>query len=271
MLGREPAQQHRDLPVLHQLVGEPGVAARNLLGDEGEGAHFGGAFQLHAAVFLGHGERADADTVGLLEDRARQALLRLHQPLALPVLSDERRDEVVDEGAAALAHDLLLVGQIAFLESAHGRSIVDDAGSFLACAGRMRAIPLIVNSRSGTGADGVVERLAGLYRAAGAEASPRVAKSGADLPTLAREVARDQPPLIVAAGGDGTINAVASALVGSSTSLGVIPCGTLNHFARDLGIPLDQTEAVLATLRGRAREIDVGEVNGRFFLNNSSI
>jgi diacylglycerol kinase family enzyme len=84
-------------------------------------------------------------------------------------------------------------------------------------------------------------------------------------------VAREHPPLIVAAGGDGTINAVASALVGATTALGVIPCGTLNHFARDLGIPLDHTEAVLATLRGRAREIDVGEVNGRLFLNNSSI
>ena len=135
----------------------------------------------------------------------------------------------------------------------------------------MRAIPLIVNSRSGTGADGVVERLTGLYRAAGAEVSPRVAKSGADLPALAREVAREQPPLVVAAGGDGTINAVASALVGGTTALGVIRCGTLNHLARDLGIPLDQTDAVVATLRGRAREVDVGEVNGRFFLNNSSL
>lgn len=134
----------------------------------------------------------------------------------------------------------------------------------------MRAIPLIVNARSGTGIDSVVERLTGLYRAAGAEVSARVAK-GADIPTLACEVARERPPLIVAAGGDGTINAVASALVGTTTALGVIPCGTLNHFARDLGIPLDHADAVVATLRGRAREIDVGEVNGRFFLNNSSI
>src|SRR4051812_46221939 len=134
----------------------------------------------------------------------------------------------------------------------------------------MRAIPLIVNARSGTGTDGVVERLTGLYRAAGAEVSARVAK-GADISRLVREVAREHPTLIVAAGGDGTINAVASALVGTTTALGVIPCGTLNHFARDLGIPLDHTDAVVATLRGRARAIDVGEVNGRFFLNNPSI
>jgi len=135
----------------------------------------------------------------------------------------------------------------------------------------MRAIPLILNSRSGSAAGGVVERLAGLYRAAGAEISPLVAKDGADIPSLARQAARGHPPMIVAAGGDGTINAVASTLVGSETALGVIPCGTLNHFARDLGIPLDQAEAVVATLRGHAREIDVGEVNGRLFVNNSSI
>jgi diacylglycerol kinase family enzyme len=64
---------------------------------------------------------------------------------------------------------------------------------------------------------------------------------------------------------------VASALVGTATPLGVIPCGTLNHFARDLGVPLDQAEAVVNTLRGRAHEIDVGEVNGRVFVNNSSV
>ena len=135
----------------------------------------------------------------------------------------------------------------------------------------MRAIPLIINSRSGASAGGVAERLAGLYRAAGAEVSPRIAKNGADIPSLAREAAGEHPPLVVAAGGDGTINAVAGAVLGTRTALGVIPCGTLNHFARDLGVPLGETEAVVATLGGRAREIDVGEVNGRLFLNNSSI
>src|SRR5919198_2128006 len=135
----------------------------------------------------------------------------------------------------------------------------------------MRAIPLVLNSRSGGAADDLLERLAGLYRAAGAEVIPHVPKSSADLLRLAKEAARERPPLVVAAGGDGTVNAVASALVGSGSSLGVIPCGTLNHFARDLAIPLDAPAAVVATLEGRAREIDVGAVNGRIFLNNSSI
>lgn len=135
----------------------------------------------------------------------------------------------------------------------------------------MPAIPLILNSRSGTAADDMVEKLAGLYRAAGVEVAPRVAKSGGELPHLAKEAARGRPPLVVAAGGDGTVNAVASALVGSGSALGVIPCGTLNHFARDLAIPLEAPAAVVVTLEGRAREIDVGAVNGRIFLNNSSI
>jgi len=135
----------------------------------------------------------------------------------------------------------------------------------------MAAIPLIVNTRSGTGSEGLAQRLEGLYRAAGAEASVLVPNRGADLAGLAKQAAAARPPLIVAAGGDGTMNAVAGALVGSGVALGVIPTGTLNHFARDLGVPLDAADAVVATLDGQAREIDVGEVNGRLFLNNSSV
>lgn len=88
---------------------------------------------------------------------------------------------------------------------------------------------------------------------------------------LARQAVERGSRLIVAGGGDGTINAVASALVGTDSVLGVLPLGTLNHFAKDLGIPLD-LEASLATLvHGAVKPIDVGEVNGRIFLNNSGL
>lgn len=76
---------------------------------------------------------------------------------------------------------------------------------------------------------------------------------------------------IVAGGGDGTLNAVASKLVGRKVAFGVLPMGTLNHFAKDLGIPLDPSAALLCIAAGHEIAVDVGEVNGHFFLNNSSI
>ena len=87
----------------------------------------------------------------------------------------------------------------------------------------------------------------------------------------ARRAVAEGAPVVVAGGGDGTINAVASALVDSGTSLGVLPLGTLNHFAKDLNIPLELDAAVANAVHGGAKAVDVGEVNGRIFLNNSSL
>lgn len=77
--------------------------------------------------------------------------------------------------------------------------------------------------------------------------------------------------IFVAAGGDGTINHVAQSLVGTNGILGVIPFGTLNHFARDLKIPLDIDEALQVAVEGETVQVDVGRVNDRFFLNNISL
>jgi diacylglycerol kinase family enzyme len=76
---------------------------------------------------------------------------------------------------------------------------------------------------------------------------------------------------VLAAGGDGTVSAVASVVAGTRAILGVIPLGTLNHFARDLNIPLDPHEAAMVLVRGKTGRVDVGEVNGRRFINNSSL
>ena len=76
---------------------------------------------------------------------------------------------------------------------------------------------------------------------------------------------------VIAAGGDGTLSTVASKLAGTGIPLGVLPLGTRNHFARDLGIPLDLREAVSCIGRGAAGPVDMGEVNGHLFINNSSI
>lgn len=76
---------------------------------------------------------------------------------------------------------------------------------------------------------------------------------------------------VVAGGGDGTVSAVAQLLAGTDAALGVLPMGTLNHFAKDLGMPLP-TESALQVLRdGQIRHVDVGEVNGEIFVNNASL
>jgi len=76
--------------------------------------------------------------------------------------------------------------------------------------------------------------------------------------------------VIVAFGGDGTVSTVASAVFQSGVTLGVFPAGTFNHFANDLGIT-NGAIAESALLSGHTRQIDVGMVNGRLFVNNSGI
>lgn len=92
---------------------------------------------------------------------------------------------------------------------------------------------------------------------------------GRELNQLSQSLVASGADVVVAAGGDGTVNAVASALVHQPVALGVIPAGTLNHFARDLQIPLDPQQAMKALLNGGVAQVDIGEVNGRVFINNS--
>jgi diacylglycerol kinase family enzyme len=92
---------------------------------------------------------------------------------------------------------------------------------------------------------------------------------GGNLREMSQAIVSSGTDVLIAAGGDGTINAAASALVHQSAALGVIPAGTLNHFARDLHIPLDPKEAARVLLRSGTLEVDAGEVNGRIFINNS--
>ena len=74
---------------------------------------------------------------------------------------------------------------------------------------------------------------------------------------------------VVVAGGDGTMRSAAEVLAGTGTALGVLPAGTFNHFAQDLGMPSGLDEAVAALAEAVATTVDVGEVNGRVFVNNS--
>ena len=77
-------------------------------------------------------------------------------------------------------------------------------------------------------------------------------------------------PLVVVGGGDGTIGAAASALAHSASALAVLPLGTRNHFARQLGVPLDLAEAAKLAVTGQRRRIDIGSAGDRLFVNNAS-
>src|SRR5258708_12912642 len=95
--------------------------------------------------------------------------------------------------------------------------------------------------------------------------------AGPDLLAAAREAAASDTDVGVMAGGEGTVSAGAGGLAGTGKPMGVLPLGTLNHFARDLGVPTLLEDAVRNVAEGIVREVDVGEANDRVFVNNSSL
>ncbi len=134
------------------------------------------------------------------------------------------------------------------------------------------AIPVIVNATSGPDhEDDHLEKIRKAFAEAGIEARMVPVHNGSELAEHAGKEARAQPAALVAAGGDGTVSAVASAVAGTGTALGVLPLGTFNHFARDMQIPLALDEAARTIAAGHRVNVDVAEVNGRVFINNSSI
>jgi len=137
---------------------------------------------------------------------------------------------------------------------------------------RLVKIEVIINASSGAGNGAAVQqRLAEAFKAIGADARISLAGDGVEIVKLAQNAARSDAEGVVAGGGDGTINSVAAAIVDSDKTLGVLPFGTMNHFAKDLNIPLDLEAAIETIVAGHAVTVDVGDVNGRIFLNNSSL
>lgn len=80
----------------------------------------------------------------------------------------------------------------------------------------------------------------------------------------------DKVDFVAVAGGDGTIRSAVQVLAGTGVPLLPVPAGTRNHFARELGID-DLDTAGRAAAHGRVRQVDLGEVNGKRFVNNSSV
>ena len=144
---------------------------------------------------------------------------------------------------------------------------------WLPCEPNADAILVVVNPRSGRGGGrGDTEaRIAQACEAAGLSVEIAPTGRGASPEDLARDGVERGFGRIVAAGGDGTICAVASALAGTDRTMGVLPMGTFNYFARSLGLPQDLHGAVEVLRSGAVRPVSVGSINGRTFLNNASI
>ena len=96
-------------------------------------------------------------------------------------------------------------------------------------------------------------------------------RKGSDVTALVKDATDNGVTAVIAAGGDGTLNAVAQGLRGTGVPMAILPIGTLNHLARDLSVPLEIDRAIDALDQSRKVAIDMGEVNGRVFLNNSII
>jgi diacylglycerol kinase family enzyme len=114
------------------------------------------------------------------------------------------------------------------------------------------------------------EEIGRLFRDARIAADLRETTPG-NIEASAREALRSHPEAVVAAGGDGTVSTVAAVLAGTSMPLGVLPLGTLNHFAKDVGVPADLAAAVHVIAAHRVRLVDVGCINDKTFINNASI
>lgn len=132
----------------------------------------------------------------------------------------------------------------------------------------MKAL-ILVNRSAGEGKQRITpELLENLFRERGIEAQAH---------WLENDSTRNMPEMlrgfdtVVAAGGDGTVSGIAGLLACSRFRLGVLPVGTLNHFAKDLGIPLELGKAIECVVGGHVTRVDVGEVNGHIFINNASL
>ncbi len=134
---------------------------------------------------------------------------------------------------------------------------------------------IVLNAGSGHN-DSAATRatIEGVLSAAGREHRVLMVEQAKDIPAIAAEavaLARARSGVVVAAGGDGTINAVAQAMLSSGCAFGVLPQGTFNYFSRVHGIPSDTAEATRLLLTARAHPVQVGLVNDRVFLVNASL
>jgi diacylglycerol kinase family enzyme len=134
-------------------------------------------------------------------------------------------------------------------------------------------IRVIVNRGGGTlkGSGDEEQRIVAAFEAAGVDADVRMTDPADIFEALKTAAAAPGLDAVVAGGGDGTLSCAAGHLADTGRAFGILPLGTLNHLARDAGIPANIEEAAKVIAAGHIREIDVAEVNGRVFVNNSAV
>lgn len=130
-------------------------------------------------------------------------------------------------------------------------------------------ICVVMNTGAGRGEDAARVRAA--FAAQGVAVVLDPVQDGARIEATARRAVVHGFATVVAAGGDGTICAVASALAGTGRRMGILPLGTFNYFARSLALPADLDGAVAVVASGRTAPIRIASVNGQVFLNNASL
>lgn len=131
---------------------------------------------------------------------------------------------------------------------------------------------ILINAGSG-GERGreAVDRIESAFGALSTAVEIRVLETGDEIEAAVAEARARGFGTIIAAGGDGTICAVASALRGTDATMGIIPLGTFNYFARSVGAPADEAGAVQAIADGFVTPMRIATINGEVFLNNTSL
>lgn len=130
---------------------------------------------------------------------------------------------------------------------------------------------VVINQHTSAGSDqAIAKEIRTGFAQKGLEAFVRLSPSR-ELAATTRALLADNVGAIVAGGGDGTVSTIAEICLREGLPLGVLPLGTRNHFGRDLQLPRDTSDCINCIAAGNTRRVDVGSVNGRIFINNSSI
>lgn len=134
-----------------------------------------------------------------------------------------------------------------------------------------RDAALIVNAQSRTGRD-MFEQAKGKLEAAGITLrAAHAVEDGEKLAGVVRQEVASGAPMVIVGGGDGSLSSTIDELVGKACVFAVLPLGTANSFARTLGLPLDLDGAVEVIANGRRRRVDLGQIDGDYFVNGAAL